>query len=279
MGKGLPASKTTLAKWIRSTIQESYLVRNASVPAGIKAHSIQSVSASRAIWHQASAQQLCKAATWSSLHTFTKHYHVHIQASADVALGRVILQTAVPQNPRLFLSEKALRLSYRHTKTERNLFCGFLLGSLAMDDDEEGITLTIYRFDPGREKSGVEGKVPSALLPGDIAIPCTVCLQDTTGGAALHTPEDFTAAFKGLQSHLHSKEALDLSKLLTLRAHITYSENMDNLHFDLRWAAVTVANTFESTPIKPVPIIPTALARNLSSHNNIAQLQGTHKCG
>ncbi|CAI9537119.1 unnamed protein product [Staurois parvus] len=85
--------------------------------------------------------------------------------------------------------------------------------------------------------------------------------------------------FKGLQSHLHGKEALDLSKLLTVRAHITYWENMDNLHFDLRWAAVTVANSFESTPIKPVPIIPTALARNLSSHNNIAQLQGTHKCG
>ncbi|XP_075178273.1 SCL-interrupting locus protein [Anomaloglossus baeobatrachus] len=147
------------------------------------------------------------------------------------------------------------------------------------ETDEEGITLTIYRFDPGREKPGVEGKVPSALLPGDIAIPCTVCLQEASAGAALHTPEDFTSAFKGLQSHLHSREALDLSKLLTLRAHITYRENMDNLHFDLRWAAVTVANTFESTPIKPVPIIPTALARNLSSHNNIAQLQGTHKCG
>ncbi|KAG9465984.1 hypothetical protein GDO78_017390 [Eleutherodactylus coqui] len=145
--------------------------------------------------------------------------------------------------------------------------------------DEEGITLTIDRFDPGREKSGCVGKVPSALLPGDFAIPCTICPKETPGGVVLHTPEDFTSSFKGLQSHLHSKEALDLSKLLTVRAHITYSENMDNLHFDLRWAAVTVANTFESTPIKPVPIIPTALARNLSSHNNIAQLQGTHKCG
>ncbi|XP_066453727.1 SCL-interrupting locus protein isoform X2 [Eleutherodactylus coqui] len=183
------------------------------------------------------------------------------------------------RNLRLLLSEKALRLSYRHAKTDRRFFYCFLLGSFSVDEDEEGITLTIDRFDPGREKSGCVGKVPSALLPGDFAIPCTICPKETTGGAVLHTPEDFTSSFKGLQSHLHSKEALDLSKLLTVRAHITYSENMDNLHFDLRWAAVTVANTFESTPIKPVPIIPTALARNLSSHNNIAQLQGTHKCG
>ncbi|XP_075689075.1 SCL-interrupting locus protein [Rhinoderma darwinii] len=183
------------------------------------------------------------------------------------------------RNPRLLLSEKALRLSYRHAKSERRLFYCFLLGSFSVDDDEEGIALTFDRFDPGREKLGSVGKVPSALLPGDFAIPCTICPKETTGGVALHTPEDFTSSFKGLQSHLHSKEALDLSKLLTVRAHITYSENMDNLHFDLRWAAVTVANTFESTPVKPVPIIPTALARNLSSHNNIAQLQGTHKCG
>ncbi|XP_069837675.1 SCL-interrupting locus protein [Dendropsophus ebraccatus] len=189
------------------------------------------------------------------------------------------LHVSYYRNPRLLLSEKALRLSYRHAKTERKLFSCFLLGSFSVDDDEEGITLTIDRFDPGREKSGVVGKVPSALLPGDFAVPCTICPKETTGGVVLHTPEDLTASFKGLQSHLHSKEALDLSKLLTVRAHITYSENMDNLHFDLRWAAVTVANTFESTPIKPVPIIPTALARNLSSHNNIAQLQGTHKCG
>ncbi|XP_075038136.1 SCL-interrupting locus protein [Mixophyes fleayi] len=183
------------------------------------------------------------------------------------------------RNPRLLLSEKALRLSYRHAKTERKLFSCFLLGSFSVDDDEEGITLTIDRFDPGREKLGCAGKVPSTLLPGDFAIPCSVSYKESGGNVVLHTPEDFTASFKGLQSHLHSREALDLSKLLTMRAHITYSENMDNLHFDLCWAAVSVANTFESTPIKPVPIIPTALARNLSSHNNIAQLQGTHKCG
>ncbi|XP_075472386.1 SCL-interrupting locus protein [Ascaphus truei] len=183
------------------------------------------------------------------------------------------------RNPRLLVAEKALRLSYRHARTERKLFSCFLLGTLSVDQDEEGATLTIDRFDPGRDTSGSLEKVPTALLPGDFLIPCSVGTRGTSGNGVVNSHEDLTSSFKGLQSHLDSKEALDLSKLLTVRAHITYTESMDNLHFDLHWSAVTVANTFESTPIKPVPIIPTALARNLSSHNNIAQLQGTHKCG
>ncbi|CAJ0958925.1 unnamed protein product [Ranitomeya imitator] len=40
--------------------------------------------ASWAIRHQAPAQQL-----WSCLHTFTKHYHIHTQASSDAAIGRL----------------------------------------------------------------------------------------------------------------------------------------------------------------------------------------------
>ncbi|CAJ0932810.1 unnamed protein product [Ranitomeya imitator] len=41
----VPASKATLAKWIRSTIQEPYRVRNTPVPAGIKAHSTRDQNA------------------------------------------------------------------------------------------------------------------------------------------------------------------------------------------------------------------------------------------
>ncbi|XP_063283849.1 SCL-interrupting locus protein [Pelobates fuscus] len=183
------------------------------------------------------------------------------------------------RNPKLLVSEKALRLSYRHAKSERRLFSCFLLGSFTVDEDEEGITLTVDRFDPGREIISGGGKIPSTLLPGDFVIPCSIVNREHSGPLAVHTPEDFKSSFMGLQSHLHCKEALDVSKLLITRAHITYTEDMDNVHFDLHWAAITVANTFESTPVKPLPIIPTALARNLSSHNNIAQLQGTHKCG
>ncbi|CAJ0964940.1 unnamed protein product [Ranitomeya imitator] len=77
-------------------ILEAYRVKNRVPPPGIKAHSTRAVGASWAVHHRASALQLCKAATWSSIHTFAKFYKVHTYASADASLGRRILQAAVP---------------------------------------------------------------------------------------------------------------------------------------------------------------------------------------
>ncbi|NWV00872.1 STIL protein, partial [Upupa epops] len=55
------------------------------------------------------------------------------------------------RNLKVSMMEKTLRLAYRHAKqNEKELFC-FFLGSLAVDEDGEGVTLTIDRFDPGRE--------------------------------------------------------------------------------------------------------------------------------
>ncbi|CAJ0950310.1 unnamed protein product [Ranitomeya imitator] len=93
--RGQPASKATIARWIRMAILEAYRVKNRVPPPGIKAHSTRAVSASWAVHHRASALQLCKAATWSSIHTFAKFYKVHTYASADASLGRRILQAAV----------------------------------------------------------------------------------------------------------------------------------------------------------------------------------------
>ncbi|NXO70758.1 STIL protein, partial [Phainopepla nitens] len=184
-------------------------------------------------------------------------------------------------NPRLSLVEKTLRLAYRHAKqNEKKSFSCFLLGTLAVNEGGEGITLTIDRFDPGRDVAGGSGKVPTASLPGDFLIPCTVnAWGPCSDNIVVHSVEDITLAFKGLQQSLCSKDSLDLSKLLTVRAHIVFTENMDNLHFNFHWASLTVANILEYTPVKSVPIIPTALARNLNSPLNIAQVQGTYKCG
>ena len=39
----------------------------------------------------------------------------------------------------------------------------------------EGIVLEVDRFDPGRLPKGKDSIIPTALIPGDIAIPCQVC--------------------------------------------------------------------------------------------------------
>ncbi|KAI7790934.1 SCL-interrupting locus protein homolog [Triplophysa rosa] len=183
----------------------------------------------------------------------------------------VSLHFSYYRNPRLLLAEKALRLAHRHARqSNKPTFSCFLLGTLAVDSDEEGVTITLDRFDPGREQTGCPGKAPTALLPGDTLVPCVFESQHATG-RTVHSGEDFNITFKMLQHCCCSKETLELSKLLTLRARISCSENMDRLTFDLSWAAVTVACTLDAVPVRSVRVIPTALARNLSSSAGVGQ--------
>ncbi|XP_006163824.1 SCL-interrupting locus protein isoform X2 [Tupaia chinensis] len=184
------------------------------------------------------------------------------------------------RNPKLVVTEKTIRLAYRHAKqNKKNLLC-FLLGSLTVDEDEEGVTLRVDRFDPGREVPECADRTPSASLPGDFLIPCKVQTQGLCSREMLvHNADDFTSTFKALQHHVCNKDFLDCGKLFSLRAHIAFRESLDSVEFDFHWAAVTLANDFKCTPVKPIPIIPTALARNLSSNLNISQVQGTYKYG
>ncbi|XP_062412797.1 SCL-interrupting locus protein homolog [Sardina pilchardus] len=187
----------------------------------------------------------------------------------------VNLHLSYYRNPRVLLSEKALRLTYRHARQNNNpQFTCFLLGTFTVDRDEEGVTLSLDRLDPGREKSGSGRKEPNSFLPGDVVVPCLFEIQHAglrTNNVPAHYADDLGASFKILQQSCTSKKTMELSQLLMLRGWLSCTENSDCLNFDLHWAGFTLATMLKATPIKSIPIIPTALARNLSSPINLAQ--------
>ncbi|KAM9329728.1 uncharacterized protein PAF06_005604 [Gastrophryne carolinensis] len=77
------------------SIVGAYSAKGKDPPFRVTAHSTRVVGASWAFQHQASVEQVCKAATWSSVHTFSKFYKVDVRASADAVFGRKVLQAAV----------------------------------------------------------------------------------------------------------------------------------------------------------------------------------------
>uniref|UniRef100_A0A803JI75 Tyr recombinase domain-containing protein n=1 Tax=Xenopus tropicalis TaxID=8364 RepID=A0A803JI75_XENTR len=93
--KGFPASKATLSRWIREAIRRAYIARGKQPPLHLKAHSTRGISTSWAFRNRASAEQVCRAATWSSIHSFTKFYRFEIFAASDAHFGRKVLQAAV----------------------------------------------------------------------------------------------------------------------------------------------------------------------------------------
>ena len=93
--KGQPAAKSTLARWIKQLIFQAYGLKHVPPPLSVKAHSTRAMSASWAAHHHISMAQVCRAATWSSVHTFTKFYKLDVTRSADAAFGQAVLRAAV----------------------------------------------------------------------------------------------------------------------------------------------------------------------------------------
>ena len=93
--KGLAVSSATISRWIRQVVLQAYALKGRAPPFRVTAHSTRTIGPSWAFRHPASVLQVCKAATWSSVHTFSKFYKVDVSASSDASFGRRVLQAAV----------------------------------------------------------------------------------------------------------------------------------------------------------------------------------------
>ncbi|CAJ0919634.1 unnamed protein product [Ranitomeya imitator] len=93
--RGLPASKATIARSIRTAILGAYRVKNRVPPPEIKAHSTRAVGASSAVRHRAFADSFAKRQPGLPSTCFRR-------TTADSSLGRRILQAAVLEESRNF---------------------------------------------------------------------------------------------------------------------------------------------------------------------------------
>ncbi|XP_041863132.1 SCL-interrupting locus protein homolog isoform X2 [Melanotaenia boesemani] len=189
------------------------------------------------------------------------------------------LQLCSHRKPRVVLLEKALRLAQRHARhsNKPRLHC-FFLGSVSIDSDEEGITVTLDRFDPGRDQAGASGRVPSAPLPGDVLVPCLFALQsEMTPEAVVQSEAELHRCFKALQQFVSSRQTLDLSQLLKIRVHVFCSQQSDAAAFAISWSSVCPAVSVDVQPVRTVPIIPTALLRSLTSVGRPLQNTGRQR--
>lgn len=73
----------------------AYRAVEEAVPEGITAHSVRGAATSAAFKGVGFIRGICRAATWASPHIYTRRYHIHTSASAEVAFGRRVLQSVV----------------------------------------------------------------------------------------------------------------------------------------------------------------------------------------
>ncbi|XP_022087861.1 SCL-interrupting locus protein homolog [Acanthaster planci] len=183
------------------------------------------------------------------------------------------------RNISLHILEKSVQLAYRHALQEKSLpYRCFLIGSVISDKDEEGVTIAVDRFDPGQDVPGRSGRMPTARLPGDHVIPLTLSSSHDKA-ATTHSTEDFKATFKFLEHSCSSRDTPDIGNFLSLRIQCCCYDSADDMTFNLHIGAITMGNVLEATPINPLPIIPTALARNLTGPLNLSEIQGCPKAG
>ncbi|XP_078518308.1 uncharacterized protein LOC144782952 [Lissotriton helveticus] len=83
--KGNPISKSGIARWIVKCIQICYQKAKRTLTVPPRAHSTRKLGASMAFLGNIPLEDICRAATWTTIHTFTKHYCVDVHSKQQAA--------------------------------------------------------------------------------------------------------------------------------------------------------------------------------------------------
>ncbi|XP_041427576.1 uncharacterized protein LOC121402927 isoform X1 [Xenopus laevis] len=97
--QGMGASKKVISAWIKECILMAYSSQTVPGPSSVKAHSTRGIAASWAFHAQVPADEICKAATWKNLHTFSKHYCFDVYSKNLAGFGLSVLSAAAIKVP------------------------------------------------------------------------------------------------------------------------------------------------------------------------------------
>ena len=82
--KGKKATSQSLSHWIKLAICEAYHAVGLVIDRGVvQGRSTRSISSSWAEAGGASMMEICRAATWSTHHTFVSHYQLELSCVSD----------------------------------------------------------------------------------------------------------------------------------------------------------------------------------------------------
>lgn len=89
---GYAASKQSISRWIVSCIRLVYQLAQKPLASTPKAHSTRGKATTAAFLRNVPIAEICRAATWRSVHTFTRHYCLDSETRADTQVGQASLR-------------------------------------------------------------------------------------------------------------------------------------------------------------------------------------------
>ena len=104
-------SNAAISKTLKACIVEAYKIQKRAPPHGLTAHSIRGMATNVAFTHSASPLEVCRAATWSSLSTFTRHYKMNAHSAQEGAAARNGVVSCSHPGPIIALGGPALQMS------------------------------------------------------------------------------------------------------------------------------------------------------------------------